>query len=659
MFSEEEDFEVGGRERSLSRMGKAAFNAVFVTLFRPFNSRAVTVGKNSRAQSREYYKYEQIGASGMSLLTENFLRGNLLLRYLKKNPLRILDSLGEFYRISQDTSYLLIAADLCRFFSERTKKEVRLKYHLSAFRFCFLAFHEQKRRMAEKGQANVRSLENYLLLQELQVLNSSIAGVFSYLKKKNLLDSNTFTLKGIDGSTFVFEEPVFQLSVPRSAVSDFSLCSDYAINSLRLINRHSGAGVPLVAKVAPVQLSSSLRTPPGLTIPVTLMFRTKVLDDNRLSVTPYYQDTSIRETFSSSEGGLASGDWTLASDFTAPLACFMGSIQRRNLLSVMLHPVKYDSDSGLYMVEPYHPGKIPVVFVHGLMSSPETWGQMINMLKYDPIIRQKYQFWFYYYSTGVPVLYSARNLQRTLLEAQKEFCTTPDATKSFEQMVLVGHSMGGLITKLLLQENPYQIMEKLSGKKWDELRQKLSEKEQQMVEDFTIIQPLPFVKRAVFMAVPHRGADMATRGLANLGIRLIQLPRAIVSKRSEFETIIQKILPAFGTFWRNKNFITGIDNLNPHGPFVRWSQDEPLKSDVVYHSIIGNRKAAAIPGGSDGIVPYLSSHLNGIESEFIVKSDHSVHRNPAAIRELLRILRLHLAEGGSGTAAPKPPDGDR
>jgi len=393
MYSDDEDFSVDERKRPLIHWFRKAFNAVFMALFRPFNSREVTVGKNSRSQQREYYKYEQFGASGLSLLSENFLRGNLLLRYLRKNPLHILETLNETYRISRDPSYLLIAADLCRFFAARTKGEKQIKYHLSAFRYCHRAFCV---RNSMPQQAEGNTTENYLLLQELQIFNESIAGIFSCLKKKGLLDSNTFILRGIDGTEFTFEKPSFRLSVPRSAISDFSLCSDYSVKALRLINRHSGAGVPLVAKVAPVKLSRSLRTPPGLTIPVTLLIQVKELTENHYALFPCYQDTTIQETFLGREGETCADRWTLASDFTAPLACFMAGIRRRNLLSGMLHPVTYDEFAGLYMVEPYHPEKIPVVFIHGLMSSPETWGQMINILKYDPLIRQKYQFWFYY-----------------------------------------------------------------------------------------------------------------------------------------------------------------------------------------------------------------------------------------------------------------------
>ena len=77
----------------------------------------------------------------------------------------------------------------------------------------------------------------------------------------------------------------------------------------------------------------------------------------------------------------------------------------------------------------------------------------------------------------------------------------------------------------------------------------------------------------------------------------------------------------------------------------------PLSKRIVYHSIIGNNRKAGVPGGTDGVVKYESSHLDQAESERIVKSGHSVQTNPETIRELVRILNEHLAQ-----KTPSSPD---
>ena len=70
--------------------------------------------------------------------------------------------------------------------------------------------------------------------------------------------------------------------------------------------------------------------------------------------------------------------------------------------------------------------------------------------------------------------------------------------------------------------------------------------------------------------------------------------------------------------------------------------------EVPYHSIIGNIRDA-VPGDSDGVVAYNSSHLDGAASELVVKSGHSVQRNALAIQEIRRILLAHLDTYGRET----------
>ena len=96
-------------------------------------------------------------------------------------------------------------------------------------------------------------------------------------------------------------------------------------------------------------------------------------------------------------------------------------------------------------------------------------------------------------------------------------------------------------------------------------------------------------------------------------------------------------------FFRTK---TGIDNLRPDDGMLKLLGKLEMSSGVPCHSIIGNRAEQGIPGGSDGVVPYSSSHLDSAASELVVKSGHSVHRNPLAIQEVRRILLLHAESKG-------------
>lgn len=77
-------------------------------------------------------------------------------------------------------------------------------------------------------------------------------------------------------------------------------------------------------------------------------------------------------------------------------------------------------------------------------------------------------------------------------------------------------------------------------------------------------------------------------------------------------------------------------------PMLQTLVEIPIDPHVTYHSIIANHKAADTPGGTDGVVPYESAHLEGAASEKIIRSDHSVQKHPLGIQEVKRILREHF-----------------
>jgi len=611
-----------------------------------FNSRQVTVSPvDSFDEQRDYFRKEMITDSGLMLESENFLHGNLLRGQLKSNPSLVLKKINEYFAVSANPKYRMIAADVCRYLAAHVAEEESIRYHLSSFYYSTAYFRNFKK---SDPSAAVRALEapfshDMTISQAFRCYNEACAGIFSYLNRRNILDASAISLYDGEDREFVLEKPSFHMSLPRETIESFSLCAAYEVKDLMQINRESGAGVPLVGTVKEKQWYTSLKTPKGLTIPVTFCVEREERPAGPIPLRLKFIDTYQQEYYTGSIGGVDNANIHMALDFSTPLACFLNNLEDRNLLAKMLNFGGQESDDGLYMVEPYQPNKIPVVFVHGLMSSPETWVQMINALKNEPTIRKRYQFWFFSYSTGAPVMASAQLLRNSLLAAEKEFCTTPEATTNFNQMVIVGHSMGGLLTRMMIQKNPYYFFEKLYQRPWKDIASQLQEDEINLVESY-VPYSLPFVRRAVFMAVPHKGATMAQSPLGRLGVYCIKLPQSILSKEILITTINRKLIPNYDERMKElgNRFYTGVDNLDPDNPFVRVNGVSEMKEDVPYHCVIGNCKRADAPDGSDGIVPYWSSHLDNAASELIVKSDHSVHRRPAAMQELLRILLLHL-----------------
>ena len=209
----------------------------------------------------------------------------------------------------------------------------------------------------------------------------------------------------------------------------------------------------------------------------------------------------------------------------------------------------------------------------------------------------------------------------------------------FDRMVIVGHSMGGLLSKTTIMDPEERLKEfMLQGFRKDRLAG-IDKKQLAFLDEFWQFKSLPFVKRVIFIAVPHRGSSFARTWIGRLGSYLVELPGKFVDR---IKNIAEFILVERSGNIRDM-IPTGIDNLDPESRVLQALAKVPFVKGVPYHSIIGNTKKGGVPGGTDGIVPYTSSHLDGAQSELIVKCGHSAQQNPLAIQEVRRILLLHLS----------------
>ncbi|HEY4284248.1 MAG TPA: alpha/beta fold hydrolase [Chthoniobacterales bacterium] len=390
---------------------------------------------------------------------------------------------------------------------------------------------------------------------------------------------------------------------------------------IRKENIHEGVGGALVGIriLNPPEKFAPLK---GITAPVTATLDFHARDATLALRRPAKQPTA------SVDGKVR----PLAADFSAPISYYQPPA---NLLLVgvmgALRSAHYEKKTGLYFLQPYDPDRIPVVFVHGLISTPFDWVQTINGLQADPEIRKHYQFWVFAYPTGNPVLYSALRLREELAKVDKLY-------PNHKGYVLVGHSMGGLLSQAQVTSITRADWEKTLGSVGMELFATL--KPASLVAKATTFKANPRIKRVVFICTPHRGSKMASGGIGSLAIKLISLPVDLVTTmKSEIpEETLRKI--------NNGRLPNSVSNLAPKAPYLAVLNKETIQAP--YHSIIGNRgKPGPLPDSSDGVVPYWSSHLDGAKSECIVPGPHGSCQLPQTIAEVDRILRLHLGIGSS------------
>jgi pimeloyl-ACP methyl ester carboxylesterase len=339
----------------------------------------------------------------------------------------------------------------------------------------------------------------------------------------------------------------------------------------------------------------------------------------------------------------------LESDLTTPLAFCLGenNLERLGLIA-FLRPDAVEGHTGLHALEPYRPGKIPLVFVHGLLSSPATWAPMYNDLLADPTLRDRYQFWVYFYPTGNPYLASAAQL-RAELDAVRKRLDPQGQDPALDEMVFVGHSMGGLITRLLTTDSGDDFWRMVSPDPLDSLR--LSPQSRTQLRNTFYFQRQSYITRAIFLGTPHRGSRLSPSSLGRMAARLAGVPQRVLATMQDLlddnpevsERVRQQILP------------TSVDLLSPEAPALQVLSHRTRPDGVKYHSIIGVSSRDTLllgrlfGGGyrrpSDGVVPLNSARLEDANSELIVPADHfTVHQHPLSILEVRRILLDHLRE---------------
>ena len=281
-----------------------------------------------------------------------------------------------------------------------------------------------------------------------------------------------------------------------------------------------------------------------------------------------------------------------------------------------------------------------MVFVHGLWSNPWSWSPMIISLEADPALRDRYQFWTFGYSTGDPVPYSASLMRSNFEQVRRKF--DPEGTdRAFDQMVVVGHSLGGLLTKMMVQETGDRLWHVVSDRPAVELVGDVDDLK--LIRSALFFKPRPEVRRVIFIATPHRGSQVDRGPIGHIGSRLIRLPDPL---RATHNRLVARNKPDFFTELFRRGLPTSVDELEWQSPILMRLDQLGLAPATKAHSIIAVQHDPPTASGGDGMVPYESAHVDGVASELLVSSAHLCQDKPAVIREVRRILLEHQAPLG-------------
>ncbi len=455
--------------------------------------------------------------------------------------------------------------------------------------------------------------------------NFALGRIFEIIKKSKL-DAWTKPLTvPSDHGDYVLSD----LPDPRPewnpALFDFTPADQFDVNGKYVTERttRDGVGAPLVA----VERNTMTKGRRESFIP-SRIFRCETAVarfEGRRCVLSFH-DPLDEETVT-----LKGHTFPLAADFTVPLAVMLQQTDPKKYeIWRVLNPEKYANTAAIERLQPYDPDKTIVLVIHGLMDSQATWTPMINKLRGDPAIRKHYQFWFYSYPSGYPYPYSAAILRHELDAVEKRYPAP-------KPMVVIGHSMGGCISRLLITDSGDELCKQIFGKPLDQVP--LSPHTRAYFQDELYFRHRPEIGRVIFISSPLRGADLARGWFGRLVAGIIR-PARVASQASremlQLTSVREKEL-------RPKRRANSLDTLSPDSRFVKAVNTLPITPGVRYDTIIGDRGRGDSPNSSDGVVPYWSSHMDGAKSEHIVPSNHGAHQNPQAIADVLQILKAHAS----------------
>ena len=416
----------------------------------------------------------------------------------------------------------------------------------------------------------------------------------------------------------------------------------YAVRGITVRNRTPGMGLPLIGLKKQAKGGLSSYQP----IPVTAFLK---IQGGLTELTSGAAAASLElySAYDATEVSVNNHAVPLETDTTTPTAYQLEnqSILWNFGLKAFLGKLTTVPNK-LILMQPYQPGKIPVVFVHGTLSSPVWWMEMWNTLQADPELRRTYQFWFFMYNSSALVTLSAADL-RDRLRSQVATFDPEGKDPALRQMVVVGHSQGGLLANLTAVDTGDRLVHSLIDKDIDSLDS--SDELKALMRRTLIVEPLPFVKRVVYISTPHRGSFRSSLWIRKVAQKIISLPSTIVTfplsaytfLRDDVKVLLSGKLP-----------VTSLDSMSPGNPVMKELATIPLAPGVKGNSIIAvENPEDPKEQWNDGVVEYASAHLEGMESEFIVHAGHSCQGNPLTIEEVRRILIEHAASTG---AIPNP-----
>lgn len=585
-----------------------------------------------------------ISSDQLSNASSIILKQHGLQDKFKADPVAVLAELHKGLQPVGDDDQLFALAELSLFHAQQTNDRA---YYLASAVYAWSLLYPENGKGMQIPPTDPRFRLTY------DIYNQAVA---EGLAAPDDAEENEVRLKA---GTYKLPFGTLQLSLDETGMSwggypldRFISTTALEVEGLRNRYHNFGIGAPLAASLA-TNTSASGKTVAGSNrlgartkVPVTGLLRFENartnLSKGKISgrIEVYAADKTATVTIDGQQQPIES-DPTAAFAYQlndSPLyAMEIAAFLNGSVFTSGLIP-KDRAQDGIFTLQPYQAGKIPLVLVHGTASSPARWAELVNELNGDPKISERYQIWLFIYDSGRGVGYSAGRLRTALTNTVHEL--DPNGKDpALQEMVVAGHSQGGLLTKLTAINSGTKFWNLISDKPFEQM--KLSPETSEFIQQSAFYTPLPFVKRVIFISTPQHGAMLAaSQFVTGLVSQLVTLPLTVVNNTA----LLAQIATASGDekiaamLSRPQ---TSIDSMNANNPILQTLASIPITA-VPAHSIIAVEGDGPKEEGDDGVVAYKSAHIDEAVSEKVVNWSHSSQGTPEVIEEVKRILFEHL-----------------
>lgn len=422
---------------------------------------------------------------------------------------------------------------------------------------------------------------------------------------------------------------------------------DYVTINVRHPERDKGLGLPLIVYRKPrprLNIEPEKFYPPHWKFAATAVAR--LVPDENGGLRPVIE---LVDPLENDQVTVGQATWPLARDITTPVIHLLShSGYRDKSRQGLFRPQSLTDEEGVTLVHPYRPGRIPLVLIHGMGCSPRIMADIANSVHADPVLSRRYQVMIVYYTTGDTILQDAEVIRRAF-RAMRAHYDPAGADAAWDQSVVLGHSLGGPIARLLTSHSDHQFEELLFTRPWNELA--MSDQLRHASESAIFFEPVAEMKRVIYLAATMRGSRIADQVEARALSAV--LPRRMLLEAFYNEIVTNNGREAFQPAYRDR-MPSSIDNQSPESPMLLVTNQLRQNADVRSHAIQANI-TPILPrqASTDGLVPFESSYIDEAVSQVVLPlQDHFCTHDPRTLGEIRRILLENIGQestpGGNG-----------